>query len=215
MIRIKICGTTSVEDALLAADAGAHAIGMIFYKKSPRAITMKTAKAICAALPPFVATVGVFVNEKPDKVRDVCRQAGIDYAQLHGDEPPEEAEAIGRRVIKAVSVREEGDLSNLDRYTGVPTLLLDTPKEGFYGGTGRGGNLALLESAATRARQRGQSVLLAGGLTPENVTEAIRQVRPWGVDVVSGVEAAPGKKDEKKVRQFVRAALAAGMDQKK
>ena len=207
MIRIKICGNTSVEDALAAVRAGADAIGLIFYKESPRNIDPVEAARICAALPPFVSSVGVFVNEKPENVKALQRRVGFDYVQLHGDEPPEQLAEYGPRTLKALRPGSEAELTKLDTWSAAGAILLDTPKAGVYGGSGKTGDWALAAQAAARLAKRGQPLLLAGGLTPDNVSEAITRVNPFGVDIVSGVEAKPGKKDEQAMHRFVAQAL--------
>ena len=200
MVRVKICGITNIDDALHAAGCGADALGLVFYEKSPRCLTPEAARGIVAELPPFVTTVGLFVNEAPRRVREVADFCGLDVLQLHGDEGPGECLYPPRRVIKALRVRDEASLAEAADYF-VSALLLDAWVPGSYGGTGRTFNWELAARAAREAR-----VILAGGLTPENVTEAVRAVRPYGVDVSSGVEAAPGKKDPAKVEAFVRNA---------
>ncbi|MCB0221510.1 MAG: phosphoribosylanthranilate isomerase [Chrysiogenetes bacterium] len=211
MIRIKICGNTSVVDALDAARAGAHAIGLILYEHSPRCIDPEEAARICAAMPPFVTTVGVFVNESIDTIRILQREIGFDLVQLHGDEPPEMVEEFGPRTIKALRLHHEDDLAKLDAYASAGALLLDTPKEGVYGGSGEVGDWHLAKLAVDRLLEKGQPIILAGGLNPENVATAIRRVTPFGVDVASGVEAQPGAKDRTAMRRFVVEAAAAGI----
>ena len=198
-VRVKVCGTTRLKDALLAVACGADAIGFIFYKKSPRYVTLKTAKEICSKLPPFVHRVGVFVNETAEAINLIADRCGLDTVQLHGDESPAFCKKIKHRVIKAVRIKDSGSLGGLSQYT-VDGYLLDTFKEDQWGGTGKVFDWTL----AQRAKRYGP-VIIAGGLNPRNVKEAIRQVQPYGVDVSSGVEQSPGKKDPKKLKAFLKA----------
>jgi len=200
MTRVKICGVTNLEDALFAAEAGADALGFIFYAKSPRCIALDQAREIILHLPPFVAKVGVFVNEELDRVREIMAYCHLDYAQLHGDEPPEQVAALAPRAIKAVRVRSAADIERLAHYRAV-AYLLDTYHPIKHGGTGEAFDWEL----AVEAKSHGP-IILAGGLTPDNVAAAIERVHPYAVDVSSGVEAAPGIKDRHKVRRFIMAA---------
>jgi phosphoribosylanthranilate isomerase len=207
MIRIKICGITNLDDALLAADLGADALGFIFYPPSQRAIGADAARAIIAQLPPFVTTVGVFVDEDAATVKELAGAVGLDWLQLHGQETPEYCRSLGCRAIKGFRIRDENSLADLAAYRGaVQALLLDTYKKGQVGGTGETFNWEL----AKEAKQYGP-IILAGGLTPENVTQAIAAVQPQAVDVASGVEAAPGKKDPEKLKAFFAAIKGAGI----
>jgi phosphoribosylanthranilate isomerase len=198
-VKVKVCGTTRLKDALLAVECGADAIGFIFYKKSPRCVSVKTAKEICSKLPPFVLRVGVFVNETADRINRIADRCGLDAVQLHGDESPAFCKKIRVRLIKAVRVKDSGSLRGLSRYP-VDGFLLDTYKEDQWGGTGKVFDWEL----AARAKKYGP-VILAGGLNPRNVKAAIQKVKPYGVDVSSGVEQSPGKKDPKKVKAFLKA----------
>lgn len=201
MVRIKICGITNLEDALLAAALGAHALGFIFYPPSPRKITPEAARDIIAQLPPLVLTVGVFVDEEAAVVQQLAAQVGLDWLQLHGHESPEYCRSLGRRVIKGFRIRDEDSLSSLENYRSVAqAFLLDTYKKGQIGWTGEVFDWHL----ARRAQDYGP-IILAGGLTSENVAQAIAAAQPQAVDVASGVEAAPGKKDPEKLRAFFRA----------
>jgi phosphoribosylanthranilate isomerase len=197
MVKIKICGITELDDALHAIDCGADALGFVFYERSPRAITPQRAQAIIAKLPPFVTVVGLFVNADPRTVREIADQCNLDIIQYHGDESPETVRMAPRRAIRALRVREDANLDNLDAYP-VGGLLIDSWVAGAFGGTGV---LSNWEIAAEIAKKR--PVILAGGLTPENVAAAIQAVRPYGVDVSSGVEETPGRKDRKKVAAFI------------
>lgn len=203
-MRVKICGITNLEDALLAADLGAQTIGFIFYAKSPRSIKPAAARQIIAQLPPLVLSVGVFVNEAAALVLEVAETARLDWVQLHGEEPPEYCRFLSRNVIKAIRVKDESSLAQMSAYQGaVRAFLLDTHKTGQQGGTGESFDWSL----ARQAREFGP-VVLAGGLQPENVAEAIREANPAAVDVASGVEAAPGKKDPARLRAFFQAVNA-------
>jgi len=197
MVRVKICGITSVEDALQAVDAGADALGFVFHEKSPRFLTPDHAATIVRALPPFVQAVGLFVNTEIAVVNataDLCR---LDLVQLHGDEPPEYCAQVNRRVIKAFRVKDITSLDPVKEYR-VAGYLLDAWSPAAYGGTGMTFNWEL----AKAAKEYGP-VILAGGLTPDNVREAVKTVVPYAVDVSGGVEASPGRKDPEKVREFI------------
>ena len=204
MVKVKICGVTSARDARLAARLGADAIGFNFYKRSPRFITKEKARAILAALPPFVTAVGVFVNDPADVIRETCAYVGLDTAQLHGEETPRVAHALTRLTrIKAVRVAGETDVARLSRYQ-VEAYLLDAFVPGRRGGTGVTFNWELAREAQVHG-----PIVLAGGLTPENVQEAIRVAAPFAVDVASGVESAPGVKDRDLLEAFIRLAKTA------
>jgi len=199
MVRVKICGITNVEDALLACEFGADAIGLNFYEKSPRCVSPFTASKIIGKLPPFVAAVGIFVNWQAAAVTSLAKALALSAAQLHGDEPPKLASEIAKKVsvIKALHVGKGSALPPFSKYRGVAAFLLDAPNSGQYGGTGRTTDWNLARTAAKSHR-----ILVAGGLTPENVVEAILAVRPYAVDVTSGVESKPGKKAPAKLRAF-------------
>ena len=204
MVRIKICGITNLSDALLAAELGADALGFIFYPQSPRKVDPEVARAIIAQLPPFVAAVGVFVDEAAAVVRDLAAQVGLDWVQLHGQESPEYCRGLGRNVIKGFRIRDEASLRLLADYQGVAqALLLDTYKKGQAGGTGESFDWRL----AREARKYGR-IILAGGLRPDNVAQAIATAQPDAVDAASGTEASPGKKDPAKLRAFFKAAVS-------
>ena len=197
-IKVKICGMTQLKDALFAVEQGVDAVGFIFYKKSPRAVTMKTVREIIKKLPPLVETVGVFVNESAERVNKMADYCGLDLVQLHGEESPAFCRKIHRRVIKAFRVKDLQSIKQLEKFP-VSGFLLDTFSDDLHGGTGKtfDWNLAL------PAKKMGP-VILAGGLTPRNILQAVRQVRPYGVDVCSGVEKSPGIKDLEKVRAFLK-----------
>ncbi len=201
--KVKICGITNAADAQVAVEAGADAVGFVFYRKSPRRVAADVVKAIVSELPPFVLPVGVFVNEDAKIVRDLMDECGLALAQLHGDEPASYCERLGRPILKAIRLRDRGSFLALAEFQGraqVRGFVVDAFSEEAYGGTGQTTDWTLAAEAAKAAK-----ILLAGGLTPENVGEAIEKVRPYGVDVSSGVEASLGKKDPEKVRAFIRA----------
>jgi len=200
MVRVKICGITSLEDARSAVEAGADALGFVFYEKSPRNINPLQAAKIIAALPPFVQAVGLFVNEEAERINWTADFCGLDMVQLHGDEEPEDCAEVNRRVIKAFRVKDAASIEGLKKYQ-VAGYLLDAWCQDAYGGTGKRFNWDLAAGASKYG-----PVILAGGLDPENVAEAVRTVHPYAVDVSSGVESEPGKKDQEKVREFIRRA---------
>ncbi len=197
--RVKICGITRLADALTAVEAGADALGFIFAPNTPRFVDPDRVASITAELPPFVTTVGVFVNKDAPKIIGIIDQCRLDVVQLHADVPPEFCRALDRRVIKAIRVKDESSLSILSNYD-VNAFLLDTYVEGKMGGTGQVFDWDLALKAKTRAR-----IIVAGGLDPDNVAQAVRRVKPYGVDVGSGVESRPGRKDPHKIRQFIKA----------
>ena len=199
MVKVKICGITNLGDALVAAEHGADALGFVFFKGSPRYISPDDARQITLKLPPFITTVGVFVDEDPEEVRRIMNHAAIDVAQLHGHEPPE-ACAIGRRVIKAIRIKDLTDLDTLRHYR-VSAFLLDTYTPESFGGTGQIFNWEI----AVDAKQFGK-IVLAGGLNPDNIEKAVRRVRPYAVDVSSGVEERKGKKDHNRLKLFIERA---------
>ncbi len=202
MVKAKVCGITTPEDALAAASSGADAIGLVF-AESPRKVSLEEAREIAAALPEGVLKVGVFVNEEPEEVLRIAREVGLDYAQLHGDETPETVTFLregGVKVMKALRVRDEGSLAAMEGY-GADLVMLDAWSEKARGGTGERFDWALAKSL----RGRG-NIVVSGGLSPENVREAISFFEPYGVDASSSLEEAPGKKNEERVRRFVSAA---------
>ncbi|MCS6896787.1 MAG: phosphoribosylanthranilate isomerase, partial [Nitrospira sp.] len=186
MVKVKICGITNGEDARVAVEAGADALGFVMYRKSPRHVRAETAKAIVASLPPLVVPVGVFVNEEADLVRKLMDECGFALAQLHGDETSSYCQALGRPAIKAVRLKDRSSLLAVAEFHGraeVRGFVVDAFSDDAYGGTGRTVDWTLATEIA-----RTTPILLAGGLTPDNVGDAIRAVRPYGVDVSSGVE---------------------------
>lgn len=203
-VKIKICGITNLADGQAAIEAGADALGFVFYEKSPRSVTMEAAAEIIRQLPPLIMRVGVFVNASPDFVVRAARECDLTLLQFHGEEPPEYCRQFGLMSMKALRVRDESSLQTLLDYA-TDAWLLDAYSPDSIGGTGHTFNWEL----ATQAQRWGRPIFLAGGLTPENVAEGIRRVRPFGVDVSSGVEASPGKKDHAKVRAFIQAVRGA------
>jgi phosphoribosylanthranilate isomerase len=196
--KVKICGITNLDDALCAAEAGADALGFIFYPKSPRYVTVERVAEVVGRLPPFITPVGVFVNETQAMIEEVIGETRLRAVQLHGDEPPGDYRNWRVPVLKAFRVEECFDVGRLHDYR-VDAYLLDTYREGVYGGTGDTFDWGV----AVRAKVYGP-IILSGGLTPENVEQAVAEVHPYAVDVGSGVECAPGRKDHQKVRMFVR-----------
>ncbi len=202
MIKVKICGITNIEDAMYAVEYGADALGFVFYNRSPRHVTEKVAKQIISHLPPFILTVGVFVNESVENISKIVKKCDIDIVQLHGDEGPGFCKKVRKRVIKAVRIKNVESLKTLSLYKNkINALLLDSFNEEVYGGTGNRFDWSL----AKKAKKHGK-IILAGGLNIENVSKAVKLVKPYAVDVSSGVEAGPGKKDKKKVKKFIKMA---------
>lgn len=199
--KVKICGITNLDDALLAVDLGSDALGFIFYPKSARYISVSKAANICNALPPFVAKVGVFVDEVEFEIEKALRECLLTALQFHGDEPPGFCAKFPAKSIKAIRMRDEGSLRLASEYD-VDALLLDTYTESERGGTGKTFDWSL----AVKAKELlGGPIILSGGLTPENVAEAIARVQPYAVDVSSGVEREPGVKDSGKLKKFINA----------
>jgi phosphoribosylanthranilate isomerase len=199
MTRVKICGVTTIDDARLACELGADAIGLNFFPESSRCISPFMARSISKTLPPFVAAVGVFVNWKPEVVLTLVKALGLTVAQLHGDESTADVALIAEeiRVIKALRPSRQTKIDSLTVYKNLSAFLLDATGTSEYGGTGIQADWEFAQAAAKSHR-----IILAGGLTPENVGEAIRTVRPYAVDVTTGVESKPGKKDPDKLRAF-------------
>ncbi|HZX51470.1 MAG TPA: phosphoribosylanthranilate isomerase [Pseudomonas sp.] len=205
VVRSKICGITRIEDALSAAEAGADAIGLVFYAKSPRAVSVQQARAVIAALPPFVTTVGLFVDASRQELDEILAAVPLDLLQFHGDESPAFCEALQRPYIKALRVKPGDDLAaQVAAYGQASGVLLDTYVPGIPGGTGEAFDWSLVPQGLNKP------IILAGGLVAENVAAAIRQVRPYAVDVSGGVEAGKGIKDAEKIRAFMRAVKTAG-----
>lgn len=204
-IRVKICGITALEDALAAVEAGADLLGFNFYPKSPRYLTPEACVRLVASLPAPVLKVGVFVNEPAGDVARILAECGLDLAQLHGDEPPGELQSLGGRAFKAFRGLGQQHAEFAAAGPGAPAFLIDGYSPALYGGTGQ-----TADWSAARAIAEQYPILLAGGLTPENVGVAIAQAQPWGVDVASGVESAPGRKEHARVHAFIQAAKQAG-----
>lgn len=199
MVKVKICGITNLDDARAACDLGADALGFIFHEKSPRYIRPGDTAAIIRQLPPFVTPVGVCVNMPLEAVRGLCAKVPLAALQLHGEESPEYCAQVPRPAIKVFRVRDAFDTAVLQKYQ-VAAFLFDTLSADGYGGTGRTFNWDIARNAKRYGR-----VVLSGGLRPDNVSAAVEQVQPYAVDVCSGVEAEPGKKDHRKLRAFFKA----------
>ncbi len=202
MIKVKVCGITNLEDARVAAGSGTDAIGLVF-AESPRQLSVESAREIAAALPERVLKVGVFVNAASSEILKIAEEVGLDYVQLHGDEPPEDIATLrkGRlKVIKALRVRDAGSLESIEEY-GADFFLLDAWSEKVWGGTGK-----RFQWELAKALKGNDNILVSGGLTPENVREAIRFFEPYGVDASSSLEDTPGRKNRELVRRFVVAA---------
>ena len=205
--RVKICGITRVEDAAAAARLGADAIGLVFYAKSPRVVNIPQAQAVIRSLPPFVSVVGLFVNADPEEIRRVLAVVPLDILQFQGGEPADLCRGYGRPYIKALPMRAGSDLSAMAQpYDDAAGILVDTYVEGLPGGTGRSFDWSRLPEHLACP------LILAGGLTPENVAGAVAQVRPWAVDVSGGVETSPGVKDAAKIAAFIRGVNSVQID---
>lgn len=197
--RVKICGITRAQDAAQVASWGGDAIGLVFYAPSPRAVTAEQAAAVVQGLPAFISVVGLFVNAAPDAIEAVLDKVRIDVLQFHGEEPASQCRRYGRPYIKALAMREGVDVQAYAAdYPDAASLLLDTFYQGSSGGTGHTFDWSRVP------QDIGKPIILAGGLTPENVAEAIQRTRPYAVDVSGGVEAAPGIKDANKIAAFIR-----------
>lgn len=203
MTRVKICGITTAEDAADAVEAGADALGFVFVPGTPRAVSPEAAGRIVETLPPFITAVGVFVDRPVQDILDIAAQCGFQAVQLHGDEPAESARRIPLKVIKAIRVKDAGSLRPVGTYP-AHAFLLDAFVEGKPGGTGSVLPWDLATQVSGMAR-----IILSGGLRPETVGQAVRLVRPYAVDVSSGVELRPGRKDRQKVREFIAAVRRA------
>ena len=199
MPKIKICGITNIEDAILAIDLGADALGFMFYEESKRYIKPLEAHDIISQLPPFITAVGVFVNQELDEISDIKEKAGFDTIQLHGDESPDLCKKLRGKVIKAIRV---GDTVNSEEVESCPAqaILFDTYSTKGYGGTGESFNWEILKDL-----NASKKIILSGGLSPENVSQAIQIVKPYAVDVSSGVEEFYGKKSPEKLKKFIEA----------
>lgn len=205
--RVKICGITRPEDGLAAARSGADGIGLVFYPQSPRAVGLERARAVVRELPPFVTVVGLFVDAEPEQVRAVLEAVPVDLLQFHGSEGPEYCGAFGRRYIKAVAMRAGVDVTAASRrYPDAAGLLLDTYSVQVPGGSGAAFDWAQVPKGLE------QPLILAGGLSPGNVAQAVRAVRPYAVDVSSGVESGKGIKDGEKIEAFMRGVFSVQLD---
>ncbi|OGT97566.1 MAG: N-(5'-phosphoribosyl)anthranilate isomerase [Geobacteraceae bacterium GWC2_48_7] len=200
MARVKICGITNLEDAMVAVDAGADALGFVFHPPSPRNISSDQAAGIIAQLPPFIQCVGLFVDQTAEKVNQTVTHCRLDLVQLHGDESPDYCKLVKSRIIKAIRVKNKISLEDMRSYQ-VSAFLLDAWSPLAHGGTGLSFDWELAIAASGKGR-----IILAGGLTPENVADAVRLVNPYAVDVSSGVEVSAGKKDPEKILEFVKRA---------
>lgn len=197
--RVKICGITRVEDALMCVEAGADAIGLVFYEPSPRNVSVSVARDICAALPPFVSVVGLFVDRPAHEVHEICSLVPLSLLQFHGDEPESYCAKFNHPYIKAIRVQSEQDVLRADQaYSTAQGLLVDTFKQGVAGGTGETFDWTLLPKNLSKP------LVLAGGLNPDNVRNAIDAVAPFAVDVSGGVEMSKGVKDAEKVLSFIK-----------
>ncbi len=213
MTRIKICGITTLDDARAAVNAGVHALGFNFSKASPRYIDKEQAQQIIGALPPFIASVGVFVEQEPDEINEICTFCSLEFAQLHSERYTAE-KSVAVTATKVIRVFRTGpdftieDVKTFTQETGITSFLFDAYRHGQPGGTG-----VRIEKDIAQQIFRGMATvgtsILAGGLNQENVTRAIRETRPYAVDTASGVETSPGRKDHKKIRSFVRAVQEA------
>ena len=203
-VRVKICGVRSLEEAEAAVEAGADALGFNFWPRSPRYIAPDAARSVIRQISPPVSAIGVFVNEDPLRIAEIVSGAGLNAVQLHGDETPEFCAGLGSiKIIKAVRVADDFDCASINRYP-VSAILLDTSVKGSYGGTGKRFDW----SAAIEAKRYAR-IILAGGLTIENVAEAIKSVNPFAIDVCSGVESEPGRKDIDKLQRFMAEVVRA------
>lgn len=201
-VRVKICGITRRDDAEHAIACGADALGLVFYQGSPRCVSLQQARRIVDGLPPFVTLVGLFVNAAEETIHEAIEVCGLNAVQLHGDEPPAACRISSVKVIKALRVRSAATLEQIEAYQ-TSAILLDAWDPDRYGGSGRSFDWQLATTVASR-----KALVLAGGLTPDNVAEAVRTVRPYAVDVSSGVELRPGIKDPSRVADFIANAKA-------
>jgi phosphoribosylanthranilate isomerase len=192
-VKVKICGITSIDDALTACDYGADAVGFIFYEKSPRYVTPENARKIIKQLPVFVSAVGVFVDEKIGTIQSMIDTVGLDYVQLHGDEPLSMLTKLGRKAIKAFRIKDASSIEEVNSY-GRSIVLLDS-YTGHYGGSGKGFDRTLLKGLSPDIK-----FILSGGITPDNAGEIIKTYKPYAIDVSSGVEISPGRKSKEKMR---------------
>jgi phosphoribosylanthranilate isomerase len=203
-VKVKICGITNTADAQAAVEAGADILGFVFHDSSPRRVTIESAAGIAATVPPFILRAGVFVDADAETIFAALQRCGLNLLQFHGSESPDFCRQFGVMSVKAFRIRDAGSLDALRTYN-TDAWLLDAYSPDKPGGTGERFDWDL----ALEANKLGRPIFLAGGLTPDNVGEAVRRVRPFGVDVSSGVEAVPGRKDHQKVKDFIKAAKSA------
>jgi phosphoribosylanthranilate isomerase len=204
MVKVKICGIKRVEDALVAAEYGADALGFVFYKKSPRYISPPSAWKIIKRLPPFISTVGVFVNPAPEEVKRALEISGIKVIQLHGEEEPELIDALKVPVIKAIRIEKKIEERELKMWKDACAFLVEGKSDKGYGGTGTQFDYEVVKPFTKNYR-----IIIAGGLNPSNVSKVVKTLRPYGVDVSSGVEESPGVKSHKLIKEFIRNAKSA------
>lgn len=208
--RVKVCGITSVEDALVAVEAGADAIGLVFYPPSPRYVSTDIAKKISLAVGPFITVVGLFVNESKANIDNILRSVGLHVLQFHGDEPPSFCDAFHRPYMKAIRMKADINIEQvIESYPNASGILLDAYRKGVPGGTGETfdwNRVPVQQSSQQPSTQGLPPIILAGGLTPNNIAAAVATTRPYGVDVSGGVEVSPGKKDPQKVADFIKNA---------
>ena len=208
--RIKVCGLTDPSQAVQVSEAGADAVGFVFAEKSPRLVSKEDVRQIVKKLPPLVQAVGVFVDESADVIREMVRFCGLDMVQLHGSESPGFCKLLAPRVIKAFRVKDETVVGEIENYRGkVRAVLLDAWSSRAHGGTGKVFDWEIAKKVVLSA---GMPVILAGGLNPDNVGDALSRLGPWGVDVSSGVETSPGKKDMDRVRRFIKAVKKSSLE---
>ncbi len=201
--RVKICGITNKTDAEMAVLHGAHALGFVFYEKSPRSISPSEADAICATLPDKITKIGVVVNAKESFLNKLSEMNFLDYFQFHGDEPPERCNQLKEKAIKAFRVDDTFDVLQINNFEDCAMFLFDTKVRNVYGGSGKSFDWSILQEVP-----RTHPIILAGGLNEHNVAEAVRNVNPYMVDVSSAVESAPGRKDSQKIKRFIVACAA-------
>ena len=213
-VRVKFCGITSIEDRDAAILAGADAIGLVFFKDSPRFVNLEKAEGIVKGIPPFVSIAGIFVNEDLGFIDECIERFGLNAVQLHGDEDVKyclrlkDLKPKGVKLIKAIRVKDKESLANIEDCT-ADAILLDAYKRGMYGGTGQGFDRGL----SLIAKEHGRNIIISGGLNPDNVYDVIKEIMPYGVDVSSGIESSPGKKNIELMEQFIQEVRRAELPQ--